>query len=95
VSPHNPHHRGVGWLVDAFLIPRMERDAARAYARGPKDYTIAWVLLTFTGVFGLHRFYLGRVWTGLLWFFTLGLFGVGLIYDFWTLNGKVDASNQR
>ena len=32
-------------------------------------------------VAGLHRFYVGKVWTGLLWLFTLGFFYIGTIYD--------------
>ena len=86
---------GIGWLVDAFLIPSLERDAARDYARGRYDYTIAWALLTFLGVFGLHRFYLGKLGTGLVYLFTLGLCGIGIVYDFWTLNGRVDALNRK
>lgn len=37
------------------------------------------------GVFGLHRFYVGKIGTGLLYFFTAGLFFVGQIYDFFLL----------
>jgi Protein kinase domain/TM2 domain len=35
----------------------------------------------FFGICGLHRFYVGKIWTGLLWFFTLGLLGVGQFID--------------
>ena len=86
---------GVGWLIDAFLIPWMERDAASRYQSGPTDYSIAWILRTFFGLFGLHRFYLGKILTGLLYLFTGGLFGFGLLYDFWTLNGQISELNHR
>jgi TM2 domain-containing membrane protein YozV len=33
------------------------------------------------GFAGLHRFYTGRIWTGILWFFTWGLFGFGQFVD--------------
>lgn len=86
---------GVGWLVDLFLIPAMDREADDRYRAGRFDYTIAWILQTFGGILGLHRFYLGRVGSGLLWLFTGGLFGVGWAIDFWMLNEMVDAENRR
>ncbi|TNF34128.1 MAG: TM2 domain-containing protein [Gammaproteobacteria bacterium] len=86
---------GIGWLIDLFLIPAMNRRAARIYAPGAADYTIAWILLTFLGVFGVHRFYLGKWFTGLLYLCTLGLCGIGYLYDYWTLNGQVHDINSR
>ena len=85
---------GVGWFIDLFLIPGMDRRAAQRYAAGNYDYTVAWILLTFLGTFGLHRFYLGKIGTGLIWLFTLGLFGIGWLYDFCTLNEQVDERNR-
>ena len=43
---------GVGWLIDLFLIPAMDREADRRFAQGSTDYTVAWALLTFLGPFG-------------------------------------------
>jgi TM2 domain-containing membrane protein YozV len=84
---------GIGWLIDLLLIPGMSRDADRRFRTGPFDYTIAWIFLTFLGVFGLHRLYLGKWFTAILYFLTAGLFGFGILYDFWTLNEQVDAAN--
>ena len=84
---------GVGWLIDLFLIPSMDRAADRKYVSGPNDYTVAWILLTFLGIFGIHRFYLGKIITGLLWLFTGGFLGLGYLYDLWTLNGQVSEAN--
>lgn len=83
----------VGWIIDLFLIPGMDRDADRRYVAGPKSYNVSWVLLTFLGIFGAHRFYLGKWLTGLLWLLTGGLLLLGVLYDYWTLNGQVDEVN--
>lgn len=85
---------GVGWLIDLFFIPSMDREADHKYVAGPLNYSITWILLTFLGVFGLHRFYMGKWLTGLLYLLTLGLFGIGVFYDYWTLNGQVDEINR-
>ena len=83
----------IGWIIDVFLIPSMARRADLRYVSGPIDYSVAWILLTFLGVFGIHRFYLGKWGTGLLYLLTVGLFGIGLIYDFWTLNSQINERN--
>lgn len=84
---------GIGWLVDLFLMPSLERQAELRFHAGPLDYTVAWVLLTFTGVFGLHRFYQGKILSGLLYLVTAGVFGFGVLYDFWTLNDQISLEN--
>lgn len=83
----------IGWIVDLFLIPGMDRQADRRYHAGEKDHSVAWLLLTFLGWLGLHRFYLGKIWTGILYLLTAGLVGIGIIYDFWTLNSQVSEIN--
>ena len=84
----------IGWIVDLFLIPGMDRDADFRFEEGPKDYTVAWVLLTFLGIFGLHRLYLGKWFTALIWFVTGGLFLIGYLYDYWTLNEQISEANR-
>lgn len=88
---------GIGWLVDLVLIPGMDKQADRRYgsASGPKDYNVTWILLVFLGVFGIHRFYLGKVLTGVLWFFTGGFFLMGYLYDLLTLNDQIHAVNSQ
>lgn len=85
---------GIGWLIDAFLIPGMDRDAERRFVSGRIDYNLAWILLTFLGVFGIHRMFLGKWFTGILWFFTGGLFLLGYVYDYWTWNAQISEANQ-
>ncbi|MFP5387127.1 MAG: TM2 domain-containing protein, partial [Bacteriovoracia bacterium] len=82
-----------GWIVDFFLIPGMERESNRRYIPGPYDYNIAWLLLTFLGMFGIHRFYLGKWITGIIWFFTGGFFLLGYLYDFLNLNEIISERN--
>ncbi|MFT6164765.1 MAG: TM2 domain-containing membrane protein YozV [Zhongshania aliphaticivorans] len=83
----------IGWIVDLFLIPSMDRDADKQYRSGASSYTLAWILLTFLGVFGLHRFYLGKWLTGILYLLTGGVFLLGIIYDYWTLNQQINEKN--
>ena len=75
-------------------FPWRVRRADFRFTAGRYDYSVAWILLTFLGILGIHRFYLGRIGTGLLWLFTGGLFGIGWLYDFCTLNRQVDEKNR-
>nr|MBV6629095.1 TM2 domain-containing protein [Oceanococcus sp. HetDA_MAG_MS8] len=80
----------IGWIVDLFLIPGMDEAADRRYLDGDINYNLSWVLLTFLGVFGIHRFYMGKWVTGLIYLFTVGLLGLGILYDWCTLNDQID-----
>ena len=84
---------GIGWLIDFFLIPAMDREADLRFHSGSYDYSVAWILLTFLGLLGVHRMYLGKWFTGIIYLFTLGLCGLGIIYDFWTLNNQISMKN--
>jgi len=84
---------GIGWLIDLFLIPGMDRSADLRYRTGRTDYSVAWILLTFLGLLGIHRLYLGKWPTAILYFLTGGLLGLGYLYDFWTLNSQVNELN--
>lgn len=58
---------------------------------------IAYLLWLFSGcgALGFHRFYLGKIPTGILWMCTGGLGMIGSIYDFFTLPGQVREANLR
>jgi len=84
---------GIGWLVDLFLIPGMDRQAELRYTPGLYDYTLTWIFLTFLGLFGAHRMYLGKWISAIIYLFTGGILGLGILYDFWTLNEQVSLRN--
>lgn len=46
-----------------------------------KNKWVAFLLCFFLGYFGVHKFYEGKVGTGILYLFTLGLFGIGWFVD--------------
>ncbi|MEM8942454.1 MAG: TM2 domain-containing protein [Pseudomonadota bacterium] len=85
----------IGWIIDLILIPGMNEEADYRYIDGEVDYSIAWILLTFLGIFGVHRFYQGKILTGILYLFTGGLCLLGVLYDYWTLNEQIDDLNDR
>ncbi|MCH5206153.1 MAG: TM2 domain-containing protein [Oscillospiraceae bacterium] len=47
----------------------------------PKDKWVAFILCLLLGEFGAHRFYEGKIFTGLLYLCTVGLFGIGWLID--------------
>lgn len=60
--------------------------SASAAAFYPEDVSIksrliALLLCAFLGYLGIHRFYIGKFGTGILWLFTGGCFGIGYIVD--------------
>lgn len=83
----------IGWIVDLFLIPGMNREADIRYNEGHIDFNLAWILLAFLGLFGVHRMYMGKWITGLIYLLTGGLLGIGYIYDLWTMNDQISIIN--
>ena len=85
---------GIGWVIDFFLIPAMDKQADLRFASGNIDYSVAWLLLTFLGIFGIHRMYMKKWFTGVIYLLTGGLLGLGYLYDFWTLNDQITILNR-
>jgi len=83
----------IGWIVDLFLLPSMDRQADIRFIPGRIDFTVAWLLLVFLGPFGIHRMYMGKWVTGIIYLLTGGLFLIGYIYDMWTINDQITLIN--
>lgn len=80
----------IGWIIDVFWIPAMSEEAEARYQTRDVDYSVAWILLVFLGIFGIHRFYMGKPITGIIFLLTGGLFGFGYAYDICTLNEQIE-----
>lgn len=57
-------------------------------------YFLLWLLSGF-GWLGLHHFYLGKIGKGIIWILTLGIFGIGLLVDLFTIGSSVDNYNTK
>lgn len=51
----------------------------------PKNKWVALCLCFFLGFLGAHKFYEGKAGMGILYIFTVGIFGIGVLVDFITL----------
>lgn len=62
-----------------------------------KDKTTAYILwcLGFIGICGVHRLYMGKIGTGLLWLFTFGLLGWGQLIDIFLISEQVETINSK
>ncbi|MHC5310537.1 NINE protein [Myroides sp. LJL116] len=59
-----------------------------------KSTGLAYVLLIFFGYLGIHKFYLDKNLMGILYIFTFGFLGIGLLIDLFTLGIQVRNYNR-
>jgi hypothetical protein len=65
--------------------PTMRPSRVETVVSNQKSQGVAFWLAYFLGFFGAHRFYTGHVKLGLLYLFTLGVFGFGYFFDLFTI----------
>ena len=82
-SPNPPYGQAYGAPVGQPVgQPVVFNNYVQMNLASPKNRTAAALLCFFLGCLGVHRFYVGKVGTGVLWLLTLGLFGIGVLVDF-------------
>ncbi len=75
------YSREGGYNCEAGYITPEAIAAAQNRRWCEKYRALAWCASIF-GIFGAHRYYAGKIWSGLLYTFTCGLFFIGWIIDF-------------
>ncbi len=77
--------------------PPVHPDTTAAEVPGMYKDSIGYALwcLIFVGLGGVHRIYLGKYGTGILWLLTWGLFGIGQFIDLFRMRRLVYGSNVR
>ena len=56
--------------------------------QGSRDKWVAFLLCFIFGTFGVHKFYEGKPFQGLLYLFTFGIFGIGYLVDLFLILAK-------
>ena len=79
-NPQGVNHNGYGTEVFTNSVP-VYPNQQYAEACSPKSKMLALVLCFLLGYLGIHRFYVGKYGTGIVWFVTAGCFGFGWVVD--------------
>ena len=79
-NPQGANNNGYGTEVFTNGVP-VYPNQQYAVACSPKSKMLALVLCFLVGYLGIHRFYVGKYGTGIVWFVTAGCFGFGWVVD--------------
>ena len=71
----------------------MYRQVDIRFRTGRINYTVTLILLTFLGLLGIHRMYIGKWVKGIIYPLTVDIVGIGYPYDLWTLNDQITMIN--
>ncbi|WP_282946928.1 NINE protein [Cellulomonas endometrii] len=83
-QPYQPQQPQPVYVQQQYVPVRPMKETGIAYL---------WLLASVFGICGLQHFYLGKTGRGLLWLFTLGLLGVGVLVDLFTLPAQTRQVN--
>lgn len=96
-NPQNAQNYGAGSGYDAPHVVMNEGYVGEGYGNSvypnqqyvrvcsQRSKMAALVICILFGYLGIHRFYVGKVGTGIIWFCTAGCFGIGWIIDIVTI----------
>ena len=91
-SPYESSSSSTNSSFSSYAPPKQQ--SYRNVVCSPKSKGVALILCIFLGPLGIHRFYVGKVGSGILYLFTCGLFCIGWIVDiFLILFGSFKDSN--
>lgn len=77
-----PHREArVDFLPDGDIATEIFLDKTVVDENSEKNKLVALLLCLFFGFLGVHRFYVGKIGTGILQFVTIGMFGIWTLVD--------------